>query len=166
MKKQCPRCKIKKELSVFNKSKDRKDGLQVYCKDCRKKYAQSSKEYQRNYRKKNVNKMREYQREYAIKNKGKLYDKKCRWLNKLKLSAFNAYGGAKCSCCGEKEFIFLCIDHINGGGTKQRSELPNNGNAIYIWLKDNNYPVGYRVLCHNCNWGVYKNNGICPHRRK
>jgi hypothetical protein len=54
----------------------------------------------------------------------------------------------------------LGIDHINGGGTKHRKEIKNFG--IYKWLIDNNYPLGYRVLCHNCNCSLGF-NGYCPH---
>jgi hypothetical protein len=36
---------------------------------------------------------------------------------------------------------------------------------LYLWLKRNNYPTGFRVLCHNCNLaiGFY---GYCPHHRQ
>jgi len=150
--KKCPRCKIKKEASAFTRAKERKDGLQVYCKDCRNAYARTPKR-------------QEYQRNYVAKNKDKRSKIKTRWLNKLKLSVFSFYGGVppKCACCGEKEIIFLCIDHINGGGSKHRKEL-KNGSGIYQWLKNQNYPVGYRVLCCNCNWGIFRNKGVCPHK--
>lgn len=32
----CPKCEIKKDKSKFGKNKNRKDGLQTYCKTCRK----------------------------------------------------------------------------------------------------------------------------------
>jgi hypothetical protein len=25
------------------------------------------------------------------------------------------------------------------------------------------YPEGFQVLCMNCNWGRYRNGGVCPH---
>ena len=40
--KACTKCKIKKELSEFNKLKQAKDGLQYECKSCKKKYAKES----------------------------------------------------------------------------------------------------------------------------
>lgn len=75
-----------------------------------------------------------------------------------------AYGG-KCACCGEDRYEFLCIDHITGGGGKHRKELAKNGTHLYLWLENNGYPDGYRVLCHNCNMsiGFY---GYCPHNMK
>ena len=37
---------------------------------------------------------------------------------------------------------------------------------IYIWLKNNNFPEGFQVLCFNCNCGKARNKGICPHSGK
>lgn len=42
----------------------------------------------------------------------------------------------------------LSIDHVNDNGTEHRKEL--NGKNIYVWLRQNNYPEGYQVLCMNC----------------
>lgn len=51
------------------------------------------------------------------------------------------------------------IDHINGGGTKHRKQI---GSHIYNWIKNNEFPEGFQVLCFNCNLakGFY---GVCPH---
>ncbi len=75
----------------------------------------------------------------------------------LRLAAIRAYGG-RCACCGEDELVFLAIDHINGNGAAQRKDL---GNHLSRWLRNNNFPGGYQVLCHNCNWAKYR--GGCPH---
>jgi hypothetical protein len=72
------------------------------------------------------------------------------------------YGGA-CVCCGEDFIGFLSMDHIAGNGAEHRKKVP--GNAIYTWLKANNYPPEFQVLCHNCNW--YKGTKpacMCPYR--
>jgi hypothetical protein len=78
----------------------------------------------------------------------------------LRQLVFDRYGGAVCVCCGEQTFEFLGIDHVDGGGSKHRASIPS-GN-LYRWLKQNNFPDGYQVLCHNCNLakGFYKR---CPH---
>lgn len=62
--------------------------------------------------------------------------------------------GEKCECCGEPAKEFLSIDHINGGGNKHRKAIKSSGINLYRWLKNNNYPSGYRVLCMNCNWAI------------
>jgi len=85
------------------------------------------------------------------------------WTEKLRLEVLQHYSGGtpKCACCGETEIRFLSIDHINGGGIEHRKRI--NG-SIYLWLRRNNYPEGYRILCHNCNfsYGLY---GNCPHQK-
>lgn len=81
----------------------------------------------------------------------------------VKLAAFDRYGGRECACCRESNVEFLTIDHINGGGTQHRrsGKIVN----IYRWLKKQNYPVGYRVLCFNCN-AAYGLFGYCPHQKE
>lgn len=76
------------------------------------------------------------------------------------------YGG-KCKCCGETEEIFLCIDHINGGGNQHRKQITgHNSGSILIWLKKNNYPKDmFQLLCYNCNNAKTK-LGKCPHQKK
>lgn len=83
---------------------------------------------------------------------------------RLKLEAFSAYGGTRCSCCRENEIEFLTIDHIEGRGNQHRKEV-GRGWVFYLWLRRNKYPKGYRVLCMNCNFslGVH---GYCPHQRR
>src|SRR5712692_9579498 len=36
---------------------------------------------------------------------------------RMRLEIINRLGG-RCACCNEVEPVFLCIDHINGGGTQ------------------------------------------------
>ena len=80
--------------------------------------------------------------------------------NRQKVIAHYSNNKNECACCGEKHFTFLCIDHINGGGGKHRKEL-GHGNMCW-WIIKNNFPTGFRILCHNCNMslGFY---GFCPH---
>lgn len=89
-----------------------------------------------------------------------------------KLRIINHYGG-KCACCGEHEPIFLCMDHINGGGNEHRRQIKNAKNRcgssstqFYKWIEKHNYPGILQVLCHNCNAAKEINNGVCPHRQK
>ena len=85
----------------------------------------------------------------------------------LKDRVFEAYGGYVCACCGETEITFLTIDHIDGSGREHRGKVLGNrstgGDRFYRWLKKNDFPPGFQVLCRNCNWGkhIY---GKCPHK--
>jgi hypothetical protein len=85
----------------------------------------------------------------------------------LKFNVFSHYktdNKIQCSCCGVNDLDILCTDHINGDGAKHRAsgELGTHGQKIYSWLKRNNYPPGFRILCHNCNQSIGK-YGYCPH---
>lgn len=76
-----------------------------------------------------------------------------------------AYGGPVCACCGETEEVFLCIDHIHGGGGKQLKAINKKTGAagFYSWLRQSGFPSGYQVLCFNCNMAKHI-RGRCPHR--
>jgi hypothetical protein len=56
----------------------------------------------------------------------------------------------------------LEIDHIDGEGTKHRSQV---GRHITDWLIRNNMPDGFQILCANCNRGKGK-FGECPHKQE
>lgn len=83
-----------------------------------------------------------------------------RWYRKLKTEILEHYGGA-CECCGENGLWFLTIDHPNGGGRAERQRV-GTGSKFYRWLKSQNLPSGYRVLCFNCNCAIGM-HGQCPH---
>lgn len=88
------------------------------------------------------------------------------WWHNVKMAVLDAYGGRNCSCCGCSNDNVLTIDHVNGGGTKERKSIPKQfgrGSKFYRWLQTNKYPAGYSVLCLNCNVGRSICGGICPH---
>ena len=75
---------------------------------------------------------------------------------RLKLAAFDAYGGPICAGCGSTDVEVLEIDHIEGGGRKHfREEHISSGTQFHQWLKRNNYPAGFRILCPTCNKKAY-----------
>lgn len=80
---------------------------------------------------------------------------------KAKLRAFEAYGGARCVCCGETGMVFLTIDHIDGGGNEHRRTIGNG--RLSVWLRKQGFPLGYQVLCFNCNYAKWY-CGVCPHQ--
>ena len=85
---------------------------------------------------------------------------------KRKLQVLVHYGGRipSCACCGEENLEFLAIDHIHGGGSRERKKV-GTGFSFFQFLIDSNFPPGYRVLCHNCNmsYGLY---GYCTHKEE
>ena len=87
----CPKCKIIKPISEFNKDKSKKSGLCSKCKDCQKQYVLNNKEkisekrvnwlfknkqhilnYSKNYRIQNNEKILKDAKIYAEKNKEKI----------------------------------------------------------------------------------------------
>lgn len=83
---------------------------------------------------------------------------------KLRLEVLTAYG-AKCACCGYDDLTtklhgksFLQIDHISGNGRQHKKEIGFKN--FYQWLKQQNFPNGFRVLCRGCN------NSMCPGENK
>jgi hypothetical protein len=102
-------------------------------------------------------------KEYPVdRKKAALADRRYRL--SIKTECLKHYGGEhpQCECCKNDDFDSLAIDHIYGGGRKQRKELELVGRDFYVWLVDNDFPDGFRILCHNCNFavGAY---GKCPH---
>ncbi|MGW1617278.1 hypothetical protein ACWCQZ_49875 [Streptomyces sp. NPDC002285] len=80
------------------------------------------------------------------------------------LAAYSKTPEPSCVCCGVIGSAFLAIDHINGGGRQHR--LETGGGGFYTWLRRNGYPEGFRILCHNCNFGRQINGGTCPHKEE
>lgn len=68
----------------------------------------------------------------------------------------------RCEDCGEKWFDFLTLNHIKGGGGKDREEgkVPK-GKTLYSYLRARNFsnPEKWNVLCYDCQ-RVDKNNRI------
>lgn len=62
MYKKCNKCNIEKNITSFCKNKSKKDGLDIYCRDC-------NKEYKKNYNIKNKKKLSNKKKEYYINNK-------------------------------------------------------------------------------------------------
>jgi hypothetical protein len=111
-----------------------------------------------------MNKYTETMKKWRHKNPDKVKANRIKTRNKLRIDVITHYGN-QCACCGEKEFQFLCLDHINGGGRKERMAIhPKcSSQTFYTWIRKNNYPQGYQILCYNCNC-TKSYYGICPHK--
>ncbi|OGD53431.1 hypothetical protein A3K80_00500 [Candidatus Bathyarchaeota archaeon RBG_13_38_9] len=91
-----------------------------------------------------------HRRENALKNQAK-----------IRLEVSKHYGH-KCACCGESNINFLTIHHINGRN-KDCKEDKYSGVHGWRWLKENNYPPGYQLLCWNCNCSLKNHKKeFCP----
>lgn len=104
---------------------------------------------------------RERTAEYEKRNRTKLQFEARQTRRRLRTETFEKYGGSFCACCGEDYYEFLTMDHIDGSGADHRRQMGTKTD-IYHWLKKNNYPPGFRVLCMNCNFALGY-HGYCPH---
>lgn len=161
--KRCSKCKKLKDIQEFDKDKRTKDGYRCWCRKCSNAYAKNW--FKKAYLK-NPKKYKKKSKSWGLKNPKRKKEIDKRHKLKLRIEVLEHYGGKnpRCACCGEGEIKFLSIDHIRGNGNKHRGKV-GRGNAFYYWLKRNNYPKGYQILCHNCNLakGFY---GKCPHQEK
>jgi hypothetical protein len=122
-------------------------------------------EYQRKYRQDKKEGIRRYRAQVRPMKVEQIRAQHKRWRDRLKAEVVEAYGG-RCACCSEDGPIFLCIDHINNDGSEHRKKLFGSrlvaGQRFYSWLRKNNFPEGYQVLCWNCNTAKHI-LGQCPH---
>ena len=90
------------------------------------------------------------------------------WYKCKRAECIEAYG-ARCACCGETEWTFLVLDHVNDDGHKFRfkrngaSYGPHAGGGLLKWIIDNDFPPSIQVLCANCNTSKSVNGGVCAH---
>lgn len=159
----CGSCKNELPLQMFGKHSRNPDGLQYCCKLCKSKADKIS-------RSKNLDKIKARKKEYYLENKEYIIEKVNEYIsnnrvkhnnwamvarNKLKLKVFLHYcdGQLRCKNCNQSELSLLTIDHIDGDGNKHRKEVGiKTGYSTYRWLKRNNFPDGFQVLCWNCQF--------------
>lgn len=118
---------------------------QIRCIKCRNRqnkyrqeHLQTHKDYMKKYHsKEDVIRRNEYSRNRA---------------REVRLEVLIAYG-SKCIQCEEDRLPCLEIDHINNDGAQHRRDMKINGgsNSLTQWLKRNNFPKGFQILCGNCH---------------
>jgi hypothetical protein len=138
---------------------------------CRKRYRDKHAEIRlkvKVYRQENRDRLNEQQRIY-YQSHGRYRDpalRKAAWqatAKKLREDVFRAYGD-KCACCGEANWEFLTIDHINGRKAVGHSRNIT-GERLWRLLRRQNFPRDeYRLLCINCNFSLGM-RGYCPHQK-
>jgi hypothetical protein len=151
-------------------SKPRADSKSTYfCKDCRAKATQWSREWRQRaddkglcYSCGRMPQGRTRKCESCLK---KAADRTVIWKHQIFKKIFDHYGRT-CACCGESNLGLLSIDHINNDGYKQRINKKNNsGYSYYYKIVKDGFPNDLQILCFNCNCGKMRNKGICPHKQ-
>ena len=118
--------------------------------------------YMRVYKEKNKERLRQLNYEYRHRDPEKIRLIAMTTYRRVRMDALTHYGGnpPKCACCNEQHLEFLTIDHVNNDGAEHRRRRKNH--VLYWELRQQNYPLGFRVLCMNCNFARSRNR-ICPH---
>lgn len=76
--------------------------------------------------------------------------------------------GNQCNCCGERNHIFLTLDHIHRDGAHYRKNTPSHGGAhLHRRILKGDFQGVFQLLCFNCNLGRERNaSGMCPHQER
>jgi hypothetical protein len=67
---------------------------------------------------------------------------------RLRQEILSVFGG-RCVRCGFDDWRALQVDHVNGGGRRDRRRFSNKSEFLRAVLAD---PDLYQLLCANCNW--------------
>lgn len=121
--KKCPKCNNEKEISAFGTSKCRKDGLQIYCKLCRKDYDA------------------EYNRRRDLKKKNSVQRKR---EHSIRLWVRTQLKQKSCSC-GESRIECLDFHHLR--------DKKYNVSSMYSLSKEKilEEVAKCEILCANCH---------------
>ena len=60
--------------------------------------------------------------------------------------------GKKCVRCGFEDDRALQIDHVNGGGVKEKKKMTGGTYYVFVVKRILAGSKKYQVLCANCNW--------------
>lgn len=167
----CKRCGVTLDVTNSWKSKKNPARFHTYCKKCNNELS-----YKTVLRKKKENPeiFRIYAREWRRKNPERARARNRLHGKKLKMEILTHYSNGKpyCVCCLESEINFLTLDHIGNDGARHREKISGKkrhvggssaGAVTYYWVKKNNFPKLFQVMCMNCNWGK-RITGVCPHK--
>jgi len=142
------------------------------------KVREYNRDVKRKKRSENPNYSKEASRKWRESNRPRYRELARNWNNKTRRDrkeiVFSHYSNGKinCNCCGITGIEFLTVDHVVSRkkmeGDTQLMKLGYSakliGKDLYKWLEMNNFPVGFQILCWNCNFAK-GSLGKCPHER-
>ena len=138
----------------FGSAEKRREYARKYYREYNK--SPKAKEYKKRWRKNNPEKTKKYSEKYRSKNPeerkrmDRIYHNKS--LVKRKLEIFGLLG-KKCIRCGFSDPRCLQIDHVKGGGCKEKGKFKNYNLYLKMVLeKIKSGSKDYQLLCANCNF--------------
>jgi len=140
----CIKCNILKKRAEFFLQNKGSVKIQSICKICSNK---ARKEWGKRWLKQNPKANTSIVRNYRAA---------------MRQKVLKALGG-KCKRCGFDDWRALQIDHVKGGGYKERKEMGHSGGPRYYLYVMADKTGRYQILCANCNWiKRYVNNETAP----
>lgn len=136
-KRRCYKCKVTKNSDEFYGNRSNKTGINTSCIECDRAYAQEK------YRKYNG----KYVKNWYDNNRKTIALKRQALRQQRRLEIINHLGGS-CKKCGFTDIRALQVDHVNGGGNKER----RLSIASYYRRIMEDETGKYQLLCANCNW--------------
>lgn len=134
------------KTGVSRNAEEREDHREKYKQRWRDEHPEKIREYDVKYLEPkaiaNSKRRHRLRMDIIAKLGGRCSSRECRWMN--------ADGSMGCM-----DVRVLHIDHIDGGGTKERNRL----NVEAMWKKVLASTSGYQLLCSNCNWIKAHENG-------
>lgn len=179
--KACKVCGVEQPLNVYAvvRSKAGKSYQRGECRNCHYvRHLAWRNKNREHIRKQATENMKRLRATWKAEDRDGYLSKQAAYMRKrnaeVKAEVYAAYGGYVCACCGETEPTFLSIDHMNNDGYAHRKTIKSAGkagNVIYRWLakqfkQTGKWPIGFQILCMNCQHGKSRNKGICPHQAR
>lgn len=153
----CKKCEKNKNYNEYHFRNSYKD--KIYrtgkCKICLRL---EGNERRRQFKIKNLDEYlrqrRESAKRYRHNHPEKHYSLLRKWRENKRKQIMSLLGELKCKNCGFEDYRALQIDHINGGGNKQREKLKSTALSIVFLEKEIRLKgkEEYQILCANCNW--------------
>lgn len=128
--KKCGRCSLNKLFVDFNINKTKKDGRQIFCRECEKEYKKEWYEKNKESHKKRVGKR----------------NKSIRLENRKRLHEF--YLNNPCVDCGEPRPACLDLDHVTG---KKKTNVSRMVSSSIQWATIQEEIDKCVVRCANCH---------------
>ena len=166
----CPKCGTLKELSDFNKCKNRKDNRAFYCRSCGKEYREKNKDRLRAYRKDRADRIRETNRNFRKRHPDRVAAGLKKYFSKLRIKEPEKYAAMKLvdtlrpfGLTPEKYLkmtkiqenrcaVCRCEKNIYGKGDHCRWSVDHDHNCSAGHRKERACPLCVRgLLCHRCN---------------
>ena len=67
--------------------------------------------------------------------------------------------GNRCACCGERDWMYLSVDHVNNDGGEYRKQSAAHYRVHRLLKHHRENPGSLQLLCTNCNHAKMRNGG-------